>query len=126
FQKTDQRFWILAGMAWGLGTLLLGLDDDARAKAFIQRLKRLEGELRVIGGGGGRPASAPPIPTGWLRRIAWLCRKNCEVHVVMNLLALLAIATWFVPGLEFLRSVYVGLMALVALPLAVRRIARNL
>ena len=53
FQESNARGWLLAGMTWGLGALLLGLEHDARAKAFIQRLKRLEGELRVIGGGGG-------------------------------------------------------------------------
>jgi hypothetical protein len=126
FQANDTRGWLVAGLAWGLGTLLLGLEDDARSKAFIQRLKRLEGELRVIGGGGGRPAPSPPVPAGWLRRAAWLGRKACEAHVMMNLVAGLALATWLVPGWQILRSLYVAMMALVALSLAIVQIVRNL
>jgi hypothetical protein len=126
FQASDSRAWLVAGLAWGMGTLLLGLEDDARSKAFIQRLKRLEGELRVIGGGGGRPAPAPPLPTGWLRRMAWLSRKACEAHVMMNLVAGLALATWLVPDWQILRSAYVALMAPVALSLAILQVARNL
>jgi len=126
FQATDTRGWLVAGLAWGIGSLLLGLEHDARSKAFIQRLKRLEGELRVIGGGGGRPAPAPPVPAGWLRRIAWLGRKACEAHVMVNLVAALAVATWFMPGWQILRGVYVALMALAALSLAIVQIVRNL
>jgi CDP-alcohol phosphatidyltransferase-like enzyme len=126
FQASDTRGWLVAGLAWGIGTFLLGLEHDARSKAFIQRLKRLEGELRVIGGGGGRPAPAPPVPVGWLRRLAWLGRKACEAHVMMNLAAGLALMTWLVPGWQVLRGVYVALMAILALSLALVQIARNL
>jgi hypothetical protein len=126
FATSGSRVWLIAGIAWGLGTLLLGLEHDARSKAFIQRLKRLEGELRVIGGGGGRPSPSPPIPIGWLRRVAWLARKSCEAHVTMNLLAGLALATWPVPDLQIVRNLYVAMMALLALPLATVQIMRNL
>jgi len=126
FQAGNARGWLVAGLAWGIGTLLLGLEHDARSKAFIQRLKRLEGELRVVGGGGGRPAPAPPVPDGWMRRIVWLGRKACEAHVMMNLVAGLAVATWLIPGWQILRSVYVGLMAPVALSLGIVQIVRNL
>lgn len=62
------------------------------------------------------------MPTGWLRRVAWLGRKTCEVHVMMNLVAGLALATWLVPGWQIMRSAYVALMAVVAISLAILQI----
>ncbi|HEX2518975.1 MAG TPA: CDP-alcohol phosphatidyltransferase family protein, partial [Castellaniella sp.] len=47
--------WAGCGLAWGMGLLFIGLLHDARYKAFIQRLKRVQGELLLIGGGGARP-----------------------------------------------------------------------
>ena len=44
FQASNWRGWLLAGIIWGLGTLLLGLEHDTRSKAFIQRLKRVVGQ----------------------------------------------------------------------------------
>ncbi len=90
----DQRWWLLPGLAWGVGLLLLGLVNDVHYKAFIKRLKRLDGELRVIGGGGGRPGPPAPLPRRPLAAAAWLARKACETHVMMNLLGLLALLQW--------------------------------
>ena len=118
--------WVWAGVAWGLGALLLSMEHDVRTKAFIQRLKRLHGELRVVGGGGGRPAPTPPAPRGLARRAGWLAHKLCEMHVVMNVVTLLALgqlllARGLAPG-----AILVAAMALLALLLAIVRLARSL
>jgi hypothetical protein len=116
---TDSRMGLVAGFIWGVALLLLGLTHDARYKAFTQRLKRLRGELRVVGGGGARPRPAPgPRPT--LKGLAgYLARKACETHVVMNVLSLLAVAQ-FALGDErlVLGSVYVLGMSLLGVVLA--------
>ncbi|MBL9123540.1 MAG: CDP-alcohol phosphatidyltransferase family protein, partial [Planctomycetaceae bacterium] len=85
FASAAEPRWLIVGFAWGLALLLVGLEADTRAKAFMLRLKRLSGELRVIGGGGGRPAPAerPPRALGKLGK--WALRKGLEVHVLMNI-----------------------------------------
>ncbi len=93
FVTSGNSIWMLGGVAWGIGLLLLSVHHDARYKAFHQRLKRLHGVLHVHGGGGGRPQPQPPVPKGWLRRVAWAARKSSEMHVVMNLLTLVAATT---------------------------------
>lgn len=90
FSASHQAVWMLAGVAWAVALLLLSAHHDARYKAFNQRLKRLHGELRVQGGGGGRPQTQPNVPRGMLRRLAWVARKSSEMHVIMNLLTLVA------------------------------------
>jgi len=92
--RTSEPLWALGGLLWGLALLLLGLQHDARYKAFVQRLKRVRGELRVAGGGGARPESQPPIPRRPLHLMAWAARKTCEIHVLMNLLAVAALVQW--------------------------------
>jgi phosphatidylglycerophosphate synthase len=89
--------WMLSiGLAWGLGLLWIGLIHDTRYKAFVQRLKRVRGELIVVGGGGGRPAPPPGPPRSPRRLANWLARKSCETHVTMNVLTTLAVVQWFV------------------------------
>ncbi|MEX2121675.1 MAG: CDP-alcohol phosphatidyltransferase family protein [Pirellulales bacterium] len=88
--------WFLGGLAWGLALLCLGLMHDTRYKAFVQRLKRVRGQLEVIGGGGARPCAPPPIPRRPLALAAWLARKSCESHVIMNILTAIALAQWLV------------------------------
>ncbi len=78
--------WALCGLAWGAGLLLIGLLHDARYKAFMQRLKRVQGELVLIGGGGAQPCAQPAMPRQVLRLAAWVARKACEMHVIMNVL----------------------------------------
>ena len=102
FQESDARGWLLAGMAWGFGSLLLGLEHDARAKAFIQRLKRLEGELRVIGGGGAGRRLRRRFQLAGCAARSWAARKSCEGHVIMNLLAVVAVASWLFPDWNLL------------------------
>jgi len=88
---TGQSAWSMAGLAWGLGLLLIGLQDDARYKAFILRLKRLEGELLVRGGGGFKAVPQPPVPRQLWGLARWAVHKCCEIHVVMNVLTVLAL-----------------------------------
>ncbi|MEX2559952.1 MAG: CDP-alcohol phosphatidyltransferase family protein [Pirellulales bacterium] len=106
------RAWLLGGLAWGLALLCLGLMYDTRYKAFVQRLKRVRGQLEVIGGGGARPSAPPPIPRRPLPLAAWLARKSCEIHVIMNILTAIALAQWLTAdrGLLIAR-VYLLLMA---------------
>jgi hypothetical protein len=92
WSRSAEPAWLLAGLGWGLGGLVLGLVNDTRHKAFVQRLKLIRGELRVVGGGGGRPAPASRMPSTPLGKIGWLGRKSLEPHVVVNVLSLLAVA----------------------------------
>ncbi len=89
-----ERGWLLAGLAWGLGLLLVGLVNDVRYKAFIKRLKRIDGELRVIGGGGSRPGPPTRLPRKPRSAVAWLARKACETHVMMNVAGAVALLQW--------------------------------
>ncbi|MEX0713508.1 MAG: CDP-alcohol phosphatidyltransferase family protein [Pirellulales bacterium] len=106
------QLWPLLGLIWGLSLLCLGLVSDTRYKAFVQRLKRVRGQLEVIGGGGARPSAPPPIPRRPLPLAAWLARKSCEVHVIMNILTAIALAQWlFVDRVLLIARVYLLLMA---------------
>ncbi|HJT30508.1 MAG TPA: CDP-alcohol phosphatidyltransferase family protein, partial [Pirellulales bacterium] len=49
-QATGTTAWLIAGLVWSLGLLLLGLVNDARYKSFMGRLEQLEGPLIVLGG----------------------------------------------------------------------------
>jgi hypothetical protein len=124
---TSSRAALLAGFVWGVALLVLGLGHDARYKAFTHRLKRLRGELRVIGGGGARPQPTSPPPRTPTRLAAYLARKGCETHVVMNVLSLLAVAQ-FVLGDDqlVLGSGYVLSMALVGVVLFTALLLRSL
>jgi len=126
FVQSCEPFWLMAGTAWGVSLLLIALQHDARYKAFIKRLKRLRGELRVRGGGGGRPEAQPPVPRLPWSLAAWTMRKACETHVIMNLLALLVVSQLLLGDTQLLAGrVYVGLMAPLALLVAVCTIARS-
>lgn len=91
FARTAEPLWLIGGLAWGTSLLMITLQHDARYKAFVRRLKRLRGELRVCGGGGGRPLPQPAIPRSPIRFLAWAARKLCETHVTMNLIFVLAV-----------------------------------
>lgn len=86
FVRSGRQEWLILSGTWGLGLLLLGLHHDARYKAFVQRLKLLHGELRLVGGGGGRPAPPIPVPRHPLRWSVWLVRKLCEPPGLLGLL----------------------------------------
>ena len=124
--RLTQPGWLLAGVAWGVGLLLLGLQDDARYKAFILRLKRLRGQLVVEGGGGYQPLPQPPIPRRPLRLVRWLAHKGCETHVMMNVLLLLAAAAWFGSDTRLVAGrIYLAAMAGLAPLLAGWTVARS-
>jgi phosphatidylglycerophosphate synthase len=83
--------WMLLAIAWMLALLIGQLGADVRYKAFIQRLKRVRGELTVVGGAGGVPSPSEPMPRAWRPLVGWLAAKGCEIHVIMNTLAGVAI-----------------------------------
>lgn len=119
--------WALCGLVWGLALLLIGLIHDARYKAFIQRLKRVQGELIVVGGGGARPQPQPPAPRHPLKLLAWLTRKACEMHVIMNVLLALAVARIVWPDSTApLTSGYLAGMAIVSILFAAALLGRSL
>jgi len=100
--------WMAGGEPWlmlvavvaGLAMLVTTLVHDTRHKAMIGRLKRVHGKLDAVGGAGGRPSPQPPWPNSPIRLLARLIRKLGEMHVVMNLLTLLAIVAWLVGDTE--------------------------
>ena len=91
FVRSAEPIWLLGGLVWGVSLLGMTLQHDARYRAFFQRLKRLRGRLEVVGGGGERPNAQPPAPRQALRLAAWVARKACETHVVMNVLTAVAV-----------------------------------
>ncbi|MEZ6069144.1 MAG: CDP-alcohol phosphatidyltransferase family protein [Pirellulales bacterium] len=121
-----ERHLLLAGFAWGAASLVLGLVHDARYKAFTQRLKRVRGELVVRGGGGAHPQATMPPPRSPLRLAVYAARKSCEVHVVMNVLALLAVVQVATADAALrCGTVYVAAMCLVSVTLAGAVVARS-
>jgi len=126
FVASSEPAWLWAGAVWGVAALVLTLHHDARYKSFIVRLKRIRGTLEVHGGGGDRPQPQPGIPRHPVRLAAWTARKLCEMHVVMNLVAVLAVAAWLSgdAGLRLGRG-YVAVMAAVAAVVAIATIVRS-
>lgn len=94
FASASEPGWCIGGLIWGTSLLLIGLQHDARYKAFVQRFKSLDGTLEVVGGGGFRRSPQPPVPRSPVRLMAWGMRKACEPHVMMNLLTLVACLGW--------------------------------
>lgn len=115
--------WAMCGLVWGVASLLIGLMHDARYKAFIQRLKRVRGELIVIGGGGASPQPQPGMPRRFLPLAVWLARKACEIHVVMNVLVALAALQFIAPQIV---NAYLGLMTCTSLALASVLLVRSI
>ena len=72
--------------------MLLGLRHDAKYKAFVRRWKSLEGELRLVGGGGGRPEPAYLPPRSFRRWLNWCVLKCYETHIVICGLTMLTAA----------------------------------
>lgn len=83
--------WLLAGLCWGLAALVNGLLHDTRYKAFVQRLKRVRGEL-IVRGGRSNPAPPAEMPRNPRRWIAWALQKSVEPPVTMNLISAVAVA----------------------------------
>ncbi|MGH7194389.1 MAG: CDP-alcohol phosphatidyltransferase family protein, partial [Candidatus Saccharimonadales bacterium] len=70
-QATGAAAWLVAGLIWSLGLLLLGLVNDARYKAFIGRLKQLDRHLLVV---VGEKPKSPFAPAG----IPWTCARPID------------------------------------------------
>lgn len=112
FAASAEPLWLAAAAVWAVSSLLITLHHDARYKAFVRRLKRLRGRLEVHGGGGGRPTAQPPLPRRPLRLLAWTARKACEMHVVLNVLALIALGQLLAgDGQLLLGRIYLALTA---------------
>ena len=126
FVASGSAIWMLCGVVWGVALLLLSVHHDARYKAFNQRLKRLRGTLHVHGGAGGRPQAQPPVPRGWAHRFAWAARKSAEMHVIMNLLTVVAVAAVAISDSPLLLArCYVAVAACLAMGTAVWTITRS-
>ena len=125
-QANGQLFWCAVGAVWGWGALLVGLRHDVRYKAFIQRLKLVHGELRLVGGGDGRPQPATP-PAGNLRRRAtWLVFKMLEQHVVVGMLTAVALAWTFLGDSgRLIAGAYIATMALPAIAAGLGLLVRS-
>lgn len=122
---TFNPVWLIVGFAWGSATLLAALVNDVRYKAFFQRLKRVDGRMLAVGGGGGRPAPARPVPRHALPFLSWLAHKAIEAHVVMNTLALLSFCAWYRGRVDLLVSkAYTAGMLLSAVLVAGWAVAR--
>ena len=124
FASTCEPLWAAGGLALGVSLLLLTLHHDARYKAFIQRLKRFDGRLEVIGGGGGRPSPQPPVPRKPHKLAAWIARKSCEMHVIINLVTLIALAGWMIDDMRLAR-IYLAAMVPTAVAVAAWTLIRS-
>jgi hypothetical protein len=124
--ETDGLVWLWLGIAWGLGALVQSIEHDVRCKAIVARLKRLHGELRVIGGGGGRPTPAASWPRSPVRIMARLARLAGQWHVVMNSITVLAIGMFVLADSSAIGSAYLIAMAPTSMVLAVLGIVRSL
>ena len=146
--RNDGEPWLLLGFAFALGLLLLGLANDTRYKAFIARLKQLEGPLLVAhrpggwpseavtvnGDGLGSPSSSMPAPGNragairlalGLRSVVHVARKLCEIHVVMNVLMMVA-AIQLIMGPSRPSKIYLAVMSPLALITALATLTRDI
>lgn len=147
FQQNGQTLWLLAGAMWGWGGLLVGLQNDAQYKAFFHRLWTLREQGQPPRGRpvSDAPSALPVRPTvcpeignrskdlyagalasnqgkgvvggaiGAAGR--WIGRKTCEIHVVMNLLTVLAAVAWLAqvwPPMGWVSKGYVVGMSVLA------------
>ena len=125
-RETGSTLWCFAGIAWGWGSLVIGLRHDARYKAFVQRLKLLHGELRVVGGGGGRPEAATAPHRSLKQASRWIVLKAYEAHVVMGALLVIAGIRILLGDIGLaLASLYVALLSLPAPLVAVALVVKG-
>ncbi len=126
FVETSQSVWHVAGVAWGLSLLLLGLHYDARYKAFVHRLKAFEGTLQIVGGSAAGRGPQVSVRRGALWRVGRGVRKACEIHVMMNTLTALAVAMWLTGDQELLAArCYLALAAVIGPALMLWTIGRS-
>ncbi len=123
---TGGLVWLWLGIAWGLGALVQSIEHDVRCKAIVSRLKRLHGELRVLGGRGGRPTPAAPWPRSPLRVLARVARLCGQWHVVLNTITLLAGAMFVLADATLIAAVYLSVMAPLTVVLAALGVLRGL
>lgn len=123
--ETGSLVWLWCGLGWGLGTLVQSIEHDVRCKAIVARLKRLHGELRVIGGRGGRPTPTALWPRNPLRVLARIVRLLGQWHCVVNTLTLLAIVA-SIASLTAVAVPYLVVMAGSSLTLAIMGVLRSL
>lgn len=125
-RDTGSPLWCLGGIVWGWSALVIGLRHDARYKAFVQRLKLLHGELRVVGGGGGRPEVARVPRLSFQQLMRWVALKSYEAHVMMGVLCVVGtVRLFFADAGNNLAAAYVAVMALPAPLLAVLLVVRG-
>ncbi|MEK6233328.1 MAG: hypothetical protein N2C14_01305 [Planctomycetales bacterium] len=126
FASQLEPLWLLAGVAWAMGLLTIGLCDDVRYKGFMKRLKIAETPLRVRLGHAARGPSRTVVRNP-LRLAARIARKCAESHVWMNLLTVVAALQWLTgdAGLA-LGSLCVGTSALLTPSLAAALVIRSL
>lgn len=123
--RTGDLRWSAAGFLVASGWLFLGLSNDARYKAFFQRLKAAPGAFRVEGGAGGRPAPPARWPHRGRAALTWPAYKACEPHVVLGAVAVLAgLAVIYPPAWLLGWRWGVRVMAGLAPLLALARVAR--
>lgn len=127
--RQDGEPWLLLGMGFAIGLLLLGLAHDTRYKAFIARLKKLETPLIVVRQVHREPgnifAFREKVSAVWLRRSVHFARKVCEIHVVMNFLTAIAIMQ-YLGGDMLVAKVYLAIMSPLALLTATATLARDI
>ncbi|MDA7979289.1 MAG: CDP-alcohol phosphatidyltransferase family protein [Pirellulales bacterium] len=127
FRQSGVSWWMLVGVAASVGLLSIGLIHDVRYKAFIKRLKRVRGELVVRGGGAARPTPQPAMPRQWNRMILRYARKMCEIHVVMNVLTVIALAAMTLADVKFMGGkAMLATIAVLSLALAAFDVLRGL
>ena len=127
FIASEQSIWLGAGTAWALAMLLIPLRHDTAYRAMFCRLQHLEGTLTARGLGDERPAPEGIRSGGLVRRLARVPRKVNEIHVVMNLLTVLAVLSFAVGDATLLTGrVYLAAMAPVGAAVAAWSIARDL
>ena len=106
------------------GFRLLGFGDFLFYLIHVQLFDPSDELLE--GGGGERPEPQPPAPDRPLRLAAWLARKACEPHVIVNLLAVIAIAQLALgDGRLIVGSISLALMAPTAAAVAGWTIVRS-
>lgn len=123
--RTGHVAWAAAGFAIAAGWAVLGLHNDCRYKAFVQRLKATTTSYRVDGGSGGRPAPAPGWPRRGFGMLTFPAYKACEPHVVlMGLTGLATLALINVAWWGRCWEISTATMALLAPALAAVRVRR--
>ncbi|MBD3379378.1 MAG: hypothetical protein GF408_02835 [Candidatus Omnitrophica bacterium] len=99
--------YLYAGIAAGLSILAFNLITDCKCKTFIWAVRWNGDALAYTGGDEGGPGKgrrSGTAPAGVLKKIFSFMHKTCEIHVVMNILTLAALAQFFFRGVELSRQ----------------------